>query len=165
MASQLGSNVIILHAPVNSTPSLFRKSLDELKIFAQKHNVRIAIENVLNMKEIEVLLSEYDPDYIGLCYDSGHGNIAGDGLDHLEQLKDRLISIHLHDNDGTNDQHNPFFSGTIDWPRLARIIAGSAYTKCVNMETTMPGSGIEDETIFLNTVFETGTRFTQMIEE
>ncbi len=165
MASQLGSNVIILHAPVNSTPSLFRKSLDELKIFAQKHNVRIAIENVLNMKEIEVLLSEYDPDYIGLCYDSGHGNIAGDGLDHLEQLKDRLISIHLHDNDGTNDQHNPFFSGTIDWPRLARIIAGSAYTKCVNMETTMPGSGIEDETIFLNTVFETGTCFTQMIEE
>jgi len=90
MASQLGSDVIIMHAPFKSTPALFRKTIDELRQFAQEHHVRIAIENG-DLNEIGRILSEYDPDYVCLCYDSGHGNMAGDGLDHLERLKDRLI--------------------------------------------------------------------------
>ncbi len=164
MTSQLGSDVIIMHAPAKSTPALFRRSLDELRRFAQEHHIRIAIENG-DLNEIGKILSEYDPGYVGLCYDSGHGNMTGDGLDDLERLKDRLISVHLHDNDGTKDQHNPLFSGTVDWLRLARIIAGSAYTKCVSMEVTMPNSGIEDEAVFLKHAFETGTQFSQMIDE
>ena len=164
MASQLGSNVVIMHAPHNSTPALFRRSLDDLMPFAREQGVRIAIENG-DLKKTAAVLSEYDPDYLGFCYDAGHGNVSGDGLDHLEELKDRLISVHLHDNDGTGDQHNPLFSGTVDWPRLARIIAGSAYTKCVSMEVTMHNSGIDDEMVFLKYTFETGTRLSQMIEE
>ncbi len=164
MASQLGSDVIIMHAPAESTPAMFRKSLNELRPFAQEHHVRIAIENG-DLSKIGELLSEYDPGYVGLCYDSGHGNVSGSGLDHLEELKDRLISVHLHDNDGTGDQHNPLFSGTVDWPRLAEILAGCAYTKCVSMEVTMHNSGIDDEMAFLKHTFETGTRFSQMIEE
>jgi sugar phosphate isomerase/epimerase len=166
MAAQLNSDVIIMHAPHNSTPALFRRSLDDLMPFAREHGIRIAIENLANStEEAEVILSEYSPDYLGLCYDAGHGNISGDGLDCLGRLKDRLISVHLHDNDGTGDQHNPLFSGTVDWPRLAEILADSAYTKCVSMEVTMPDSGIEDENVFLKHAFETGTRFSQMIEE
>lgn len=113
MASQLGSNVIILHAPVQSTPALFRRSLDELRPFAQEHQVRIAVEND-DLNKIEKILTDYDPDYLGLCCDSGHGNMADDGLDGLERLKERLISVHPNDNDGATDQHNPLFSGTVD---------------------------------------------------
>jgi len=164
MAAQLGSPVIILHAPVNSTPALFRESLDELQCFAQEHHVRIAIENG-DLNKISDLLSEYDSGYLGLCYDSGHGNVDGKGLDLLEGLKDRLISVHLHDNDGTGDQHNPLFSGTVDWPRLAKILAGSAYTGPVSMEVTLRNSGIEDETAFLGHVYTTGLRLSKMIED
>lgn len=164
MASELGGDVIILHAPVDSTSAIFRQSLDDLQQFALEHHVRIAIENG-DLKEIATVLSEYSPDYLGLCYDSGHGNVAGDGLDHLENLKDRLISVHLHDNDGTADQHNPLFSGTVDWTRLAKILADSAYKKCVSMEVTMANSGIEDETAFLDHVFATGVKFSEMIKK
>ena len=71
-----------------------------------------------------------------------------DGLDWLERLKDRLISIHLHDNDGTADQHNlPFWpGGTVDWDRLTKILATSGYTKWVSMESTMKRSNMTDET-------------------
>jgi hypothetical protein len=55
------------------------------------------------------------------------------------------------------------FSGTLDWERLAHIIAGSSYTKCVSMEILISRSGIEDEKEFLKNAYETGTRFSNMI--
>jgi len=66
---------------------------------------------------------------------------------------------------GTGDQHNPLFSGTVDWPRLAKILAGSAYTGPVSMEVTLRNSGIEDETAFLGHVYTTGLRLSKMIED
>ncbi len=124
--------------------------------------MRLAIENG-NMPAITALLKEYDPAYLGHCYDCGHGNVAGDGLDHLEGIKDRLISIHLHDNDSTGDQHQPLFMGTVDWPRLAKIIATSSYKGPVSMEVVMRNSGIEDIPTFLSHVYKTGCRFTEMV--
>lgn len=165
MTARLGGDVAIMHVPDEPGSDPLRRSLDELEHVARDHGVRIAIENGV-FAAIRQVLSERDPAYVGLCYDCGHGNLGdGKGLSHLESLKHRLISVHLHDNDGTRDQHNPLFSGTVDWPRLARIMAQSAYTKCVSMEVTLPNSGIEDETEFLALAYKTGTRFSQMIDE
>lgn len=164
MTARLGGDVVILHGPEDPDNTPFRKSLDELEAFARERGVRIAVENG-HFDTITQLLSEYDPDYLGLCYDAGHGNIDEGGLAHLEGLKTRLISVHLHDNNGTEDQHRPLFSGTVDWPGLARIMAGSAYTKCVSMEAIIQDSGTEDETVFLNHAFETGARFARMVDE
>jgi len=164
MTAYLSADVTIMHVPGDPYSIPVRKSLDELETFARERNVRIALENG-NFEAIQNLLSEYDPEYIGLCYDSGHGNMKDGGLDHLESLKDRLISVHLHDNDGTGDQHKLMFLGTVDWKRLARVMAESAYTKCVSMEVSMRLSGIEDEGAFLAKAFETGMRFSSMIEE
>jgi len=164
MTAYLSSDVTIMHVPGDPDSAPIRKSLDELEPFASERNVRIAIENG-NFEAVRKLLSEYDPDYAGLCYDCGHGNMIPDGLDHLEAIKDRLISVHLHDNDGKSDQHKLLFSGTVDWERLARIMARSAYTKCVSMETTMGRTGIDDEGVFLAKAFETGTTFARMIAE
>jgi len=164
MTSYLSADVTIMHVPADPDSVTIRKSLDALEPFARERNVRIAIENG-NFEAIRKLLAEYSPEYVGLCYDAGHGNAGGDGLDQLALLKDRLISVHLHDNDGTGDQHKLLFSGTVDWKRLAHIMAESAYTKCVSMEVTMARMGIEDEEVFLNEAFETGTRFARMIAE
>ena len=164
MTARLGGDVTILHAPDKPGSAPLRKSLDELVVFAKENGVRIAIENG-NFDVIRQLFSEYGSDYLGLCYDSGHGNMGDRGLEHLDSLKTRLISVHLHDNDGAKDLHNPLFSGTIDWPKLARVLAESAYKKCVSMEVTMPNSGIEDEALFLNHAFETGMRFSRMIDD
>ena len=164
MAARLQSDVIIMHVPAWPACDSLRRSLDELAEFARERGVRIAIENG-DFAAIRNLLSEYDQSYLGLCYDSGHGNVGGDGLDQLASLKERLISVHLHDNDGSGDQHNLLFSGTINWERLAGIIAGSAYKKCVSLEVSMRNSGVEDEIEFLGLAFETGIRFSKMIED
>ncbi|HSV72964.1 MAG TPA: sugar phosphate isomerase/epimerase family protein [Chthonomonadales bacterium] len=172
MTARLGGDVAIMH--IGSVPEgpdaaarfwdqLWR-SLDELTPVLRTTGVRIAIENGV-FAHIRRVFERYGPDVVGLCYDCGHGNMSGDGLDETEALSDRLISLHLHDNDGTRDLHMPLFTGTVDWPRLARIIARAPYSKWVSMETTMGRSGIADEDAFLRTVYDTGMRFTAMIEE
>lgn len=164
MAARLGGDVIIMHIPDEPGHDPLRRSLDALLACAVERGVRIALENG-NFAAIRGVLSAYDDGYLGLCYDAGHGNMDGDGLDQLESLQDRLISVHLHDNDGARDLHNPLFSGTVDWLRLARIIAASAYMKPVSMETTMRDSGITGEGAFLEHVFGTGCRFAAMIDD
>ena len=167
MTARLSGNVTIMHIPDELESVPLRRSLDEVEGFARDRHVRIAIENGTGTGSFEAIrgvLSQYDPGYLGLCYDSGHGNVEGKGLVHLEPLKGRLISVHLHDNDGTRDQHGLLFSGSVDWPRLAGIVARSAYTKCVSMEVTMRNSGMEDEGDFLAEAFRTGRRFAAMTD-
>jgi sugar phosphate isomerase/epimerase len=144
-----------------------QKSLDALEPYAKTHRVRIAVENLFpdNFDTLEKIFTRYGPDYIGLCYDSGHGSISNGQMDRLERIKDRLISIHLNDNDGASDQHKLPFSGTVDWTRLARIIGESAYAKCVNLEVMIHNTGIEDEPVFLEKAFESGTTFARLVEE
>ena len=174
MTASLGSDVIVMHLPDGLADpeqserawGQFRKTLDALEPHAHVHGVRIAIENgSRNFDLIEQVLAMYGPDYLGLCYDAGHANVDGDGMDRLEGIADRLIAIHLHDNDGESDQHKPLFSGTIDWDRLAGVLAKSAYTKCLSQELSIGQSGIDDEEVFLRQAFEAGTRLTRMVAE
>jgi sugar phosphate isomerase/epimerase len=163
MVSRLGGDVVIMHLPADPGSAPLMRSLDELRGYAVARGVCIALENG-SFDAIEHVLSVHGPEYVGLCYDSGHGNHIPDGLERLDAVKSRLISVHLHDNDGTEDLHNPLFSGTLDWIALARILSESAYKKPVSMEVTMGLSGIEDEEEFLMTAFRTGRQFTKMID-
>ncbi len=164
MTARLGGDAVIMHLPNAPGWEPLRRSLDELEDDARRYGVRIALENG-SLPTIAGWLAEYSPDYLGLCYDSGHGNLVPDGLDQLDRLKDRLIAVHLHDNDGTADQHNLIFTGTVDWARLARILAGSAYRKPISSESNMGHAGIGDETIFLKKAWEAGERLTTMVKE
>lgn len=170
MTRRLDSDAVIMHLgdepedPAERTVfwTQLRRSLDEIESCARDHRVRLAIENG-EFGPIKTILAEYAPDYLGLCYDSGHGNLIPNGLEELETLKHRLLAIHLHDNDGASDQHKLPFTGAINWPRLARIIATSAYKKCINLESNMHNAGIPNETDFLEQAFRAGTTLAQMI--
>jgi len=164
MTARLGADVTVMHIPEQPGCEPLRRSLAELEHLARALGVRIAIENGA-FDAIGQVLAEHGPDYLGLCYDAGHGNLTASGLDCLDRIKDRLIAVHLHDNDGSADQHNLPFSGTVDWARLARIMAASAYTKCVSLEVSMRSSGIADEPAFLARAFEAGTRISLMVDE
>lgn len=164
MTAYLGGKSVVMHIPTIPGSDPLRRSLDDVSRFSRSRGVRIAVENG-NFDAIRHVLSEYGADYLGLCYDSGHGNLIVDGLSHLDGLKDRLIAVHLHDNDGTGDQHNLPFAGTVDWPRLASILSASSYRKCVSMESSIRKSGIECEKTFLSRAFRAGTRFAGMIAD
>ena len=172
MAARLGSDVIVMHVLNLTDPALsdrrwaqLLKSLDALQPYAREDGVRIALENTsdASVAHIQQLFSLYGPDYLGLCYDSGHGNLTGHGLDQLDLVRDRLIAVHLHDNDGQADQHKVPFTGTVDWNRLAQLIARSSYRKCVSMESNMSHFGSDDEHAFLQQAYSAGMKLSGMI--
>ncbi len=173
MTARLGGDVIIMHTGNEPRAETDRarfwtqlgRSLDALEPVARDHGVRIAIENTNDFPIIRRLLADHGPDYLGLCYDCGHGNMLPDGLGELEELKDRLIAVHLHDNDGQGDQHLPPFTATVDWEGLAKIMARSAYRKPVSMESSMHNSGITDEAAFLKQCHDAGTRLANLVEK
>ncbi len=174
MAARLGADVLIVHIPT-TIPSYARavwlvqiqKSLDELEPFARRHGIRLAVENMPgdDWEMLETVLPSYDPRYLGLCYDSGHANLQGNDFSHLEGLKDRLIAVHLHDNDGTGDQHKIPFNGTVDWQALCKVIASSAYQNMVNLEVQYGKSGNTNEEEFLNAAYQAGEKLTTIIAE
>ncbi len=171
LVAALGGDVIVMHTgmPAEGLEATvwrqLRRSLDAIEPHARRNGVRIAIENVYgNGSFIDQLFDHYPPEYIGLCYDSGHGNFGWGDLDALERCKRRLIAMHVNDNNGTGDQHNIPFTGTVDWERLARITAESSYNKAINLELSMRHSGIGDETLFLERALAAGTRLAMMVE-
>jgi sugar phosphate isomerase/epimerase len=164
LAQRIGTDVVVMHVPWEAEElDPLRMSLDTLRLFAAERGVHLAVENCGNFDILKKLFSEYEPEYIGLCYDAGHGNMDGD-IENLETVLDRLLIMHLHDNNGTDDQHNPIFSGTLDWEQLAGVLAKSRCKQPVNMEIMRAGSGFDDETAFLAHVYETGEPFSEMME-
>jgi len=179
MANRLDTDVIVLHLSAQPDEAdknvafweAVRRSMDILIPYARERNIRIAFENLLsNHATLQKILATYDPLDVGICYDPGHGNIVGDGLDFAEAVKDRLIAFHLNDNDSSGDQHGLIFSGTVDWDRLARIIAASAYDKeFMTIELTMPQEPgniyAGDEAGFLSHAMASGLEFHKMVAD
>ncbi len=140
-----GQGGVIMHIPKITTAmtpeartmaktqyAALKRSLDELMPELEKNNVLIAVENTFSdsFEFIYDLMENYPAEYLGITYDSGHGNIAeAKGLDLLEKVKDRIQVLHLNDNDHSGDQHQPPFYGNIDWDRMLDILNRSSYAQ------------------------------------
>ncbi|MBQ9336518.1 MAG: sugar phosphate isomerase/epimerase [Lentisphaeria bacterium] len=136
-----------------------KRSLDELMPVLEKYGVLIAAENMPSdtFELLGKLMADYPAERLGITYDSGHGNIAeGKGIERLEPLKGRLQALHLNDNDGSGDQHQPPFYGTVDWDRLAKLVASSSYKgRPVSFELVMRNTPIYEKELELQQKPET----------
>lgn len=173
MTAALGGEVIVLHLQPQPQMTLYqgafwdrlRRSLDALHPLARQYGVRLAVENLLfdNYATIEQALTLYPPDFLGVCFDSGHANFVGGGLGFLQRVNERLLAIHLHDNDGQSDGHNFPFAGDIEWSVLARLLAVSSYQGPITLEVHLAGTGMSDEAAFLQQAVAAGERIAGMI--
>ncbi len=174
MTARLGGDATVLHvqpdnyddAPQPAFWDRLQRSMDSLLPYAQERSVQIAFENLypVNHETLKQVLAKYSPERVGICYDPGHGNIVGSGLDFLEDVKERLIVLHLNDNDGSWDQHKLMFSATVDWAQMAQLVATSAYDKPLGMEVIMKNMETNDTPTFLSQVMTSGAKFAQMVE-
>ncbi|MEM1826897.1 MAG: TIM barrel protein, partial [Desulfurococcaceae archaeon] len=56
-----------------------------------------------------------------ICFDVGHAHVNGYNLlEFYKYIRNYLGVVHLHDNDGTKDQHLPPYSGSVDWASLLK---------------------------------------------
>jgi sugar phosphate isomerase/epimerase len=159
------------------TEALYR-SLDELFPYCEKYNCPIAVENHASdtFEAITRLMKKYDTKWLGITYDSGHGNIReGRGLELLEPVKDRLMALHLNDNDHSGDLHQPAFYGNVDWQKVAELLDASGYqremlsfelsmryTPFMNQELHIVDQTLEAQQAFLKDAYERGCKVARM---
>lgn len=103
----------------NHLASLVR-SLEELAPVAERYGVRLAVEVIPNALStpaalVELVESDIDAAGLGICMDVGHARLMGDVVDAIETCSGHLITTHLHDNRGRNDDHLVPGKGVIDW--------------------------------------------------
>ena len=182
MTAALGGDAVVLHLPEGRVTAgedwmiPVRRSLEELETGARNAGVRVALENLPTPGHMEAMMglsAEYSPEFVGICYDSGHGNMAGNGLDLLEQLVDmggqgsgsRLAALHLHDNFGSKDDHLPPFWGNIDWQRMMTILETAGYCKPLCLECSIRHIGHKSDREFLQDAMKAGERLIELREE
>lgn len=109
---------------------------------ASRHNVRLAFENLGENGTVRSVLRDLnDPLVAGLCFDSGHNNVATPGdLSLLEECRGRVFALHIHDNDTAKDRHLlPYSEGcTIDWKRYLAAIRDTGFDGSLMLEASCP---------------------------
>ena len=106
-------------------------ALEELSIFAKQRGVQILLENTPNdlasAKRLNYFL-EITHLNLGYCFDTGHAHMNEGIAAAFELMRPRIHSTHIHDNEGSEDQHLfPLLQskGTIDWKQTMPLLAGS----------------------------------------
>lgn len=108
--------------------------LRRVEAAAERRGVVLALENLRHAAHLHAALSALTGPFTRFCYDSGHHFGWGKGEPYLERYGSRLAALHLHDNDGTRDQHLLPFDGAVDWPALMARLAATGYDGALTLE-------------------------------
>ena len=123
--------------------SMYQDELGALVAYGLSQGVRVAIENSPynqhQLKSLREILHRL-PD-LRLLYDIGHGNVVDTPKsltrDYMFDLRDRLVHVHLSDNDGTDDDHLPPGtpkSGGLDLKQEIQTLKNFNYDQTITLE-------------------------------
>ena len=120
-------------SPYETAFNIFKDSIIKLAEYAKERDIKIAIENNVlaeyNLKdnankyllfceewEFERLFNEIDYDNVGILLDLGHlkvtTNTLGFNIDEfIKNLKNKVVAVHIHENNGKIDQHRCISKG------------------------------------------------------
>ena len=102
---------------------------------AEALGVYAALENSVFPEYLSYLLDRIDSTHLGFCFDSGHENAFSPGYGYLAKYSSRLFTMHLHDNNGTRDDHAIPFEGSADWDGICRgLLPTEAARRCITLE-------------------------------
>jgi sugar phosphate isomerase/epimerase len=150
-ASALNAYAWVFHPGLKTGVSMFYPGIDWLQNLettrlilriAGDHGVKIAVENVPEpypflMKSVEDFTKFYEEinEDIGMVFDVGHANLNGQIERFLTAFGDRIVHMHVHDNDGKNDQHLGLGYGNINWQNLPDSLKKISYNGVVIIES------------------------------
>jgi sugar phosphate isomerase/epimerase len=122
----------------------------------------------------DLLFDRYASNFMGLCFDTGHGNIHSKNcLEFAERYKERLFIVHINDNHGgpsalgdissfrNFDEHLIPFEGTFNWKGFSELLAKSPYELPYLLELNMRDA---DEAVFFRKALKAGKHFHSMVD-
>ncbi|MHA1506071.1 MAG: sugar phosphate isomerase/epimerase family protein [Candidatus Asgardarchaeia archaeon] len=170
LAYELDSDVIVVH-PGKIDP-LYDKSYDEVCMELMLDSVRellndleefgvtMAVENMAKNpahrlfrlpEGLKDFLEKVDSKYVKATLDVGHSNTLGiDPRKFIDTLKEQVVHIHLHDNDGSRDMHLPVGKGNIKFEEFFRRLKEIGYNRILMLEVPYLEGIIESVDVIKN---------------
>lgn len=131
LAKKYGFKCVVVHCK-GEYSKIGEKRLHRVLKLCHKLDIPLAIENLLSSALFIDVFKNISHPYLKFCYDSGHDNCDDNDMDHFKNYGDKLITLHLHDNDGTADQHTLNRVGNIDWAWVAKNLR--KYNPQINLD-------------------------------
>lgn len=140
---------MVLHLTKTDTPppsnALGIGRLRRLAERAEKRGVLIALENLRQPQYLDYVFRHIESDTLEFCYDSGHWHCFSPSMDVLGRYGDRLAALHLHDNDGTDDQHRLPGEGSVPWDDVINELVRVQYHGPVTLEVVNPAAPLNPD--------------------
>jgi len=130
-------------APSSDRSERLRYAAEVLGLVAEhcrKIGIGCAIENKLphllfaSINDLFWILESMKNVPIGICLDTGHGQLAGDLSNIIQKLAGHLLMVHAHDNHGRGDDHWPPGTGSIDWSYLVETLSQADFRGAIILE-------------------------------
>lgn len=148
--------------------TLGQNRLEKLVLAAENCGVQIAFENLRHPDLLLQVMSLFSSSSVGFCYDSGHQHCFTPDVDWLSLYGDRLLAVHLHDNDGKKDAHLLPGDGSICFSSLCEKIKNLQFHHAVGIETDAfppyAAIGVDFDT-FLRRAYQAGDRIRRAVQE
>jgi sugar phosphate isomerase/epimerase len=127
-----------------------KESVKEIAAYAMGQSVTVVVENLpaninATCTQAAELLEAIEGSGLGICFDMGHANTAGQ-MDEMLKLVDRFKNVHLHNNDGQWDQHNRVDDGSSDLSKVVSVLKRS-YRGNIIIESTDLESGEQSKRV------------------
>lgn len=148
IAADLGSSLYIMHSgfwpmiPQDSKKlwiNVFLQEMEKLIKKAQKLEVEIALENVFetDLWLHETAFDHFNNSELSMCFDLGHANCFSSvsPMRWVDTFNNRIVHIHIHDNDGSDDQHLPLGRGTVNFAGVFGRLQKYGVKPTIDLET------------------------------
>jgi len=167
LANKIGVKRITIHSGHKEMPrreiavaknfKILIKNLKEIVEFGKKYRIKIGLENSPANStgvcvEAEDLLNVVNSvKELGVVFDIGHANTTNlKPVNYFKKVKDFIINIHIHDNDGTADQHALIGKGNINFREFLQECKNSHYYGPFILEIFPKEMALKGKEIFLN---------------
>jgi len=145
---RLGGKFLVQH-PTSGLPKRISReerlkyassSLTEIADYAEAHGVVLAVENMLPVQgfsrseELLRLLEVVGGRNVGICFDTSHAQLSGEGMGMARTLGERIVTIHASDNDGRRDDHLIPGTGIINWEEFVGVLGEIGYDSVFMVE-------------------------------
>ena len=118
---------------------------------------------------IDGLNEEAGKEVFGLCLDTGHANLLRHDLRlFISTYGKRIKALHIHDNNGSSDNHRAPLTGTVDWNHFCLALKDAGYKGDLSFETFAQTNAVldydEDMLLpWLKLIYATGVSFRKKI--
>lgn len=125
-----------------------KEAMKVLERAGREHGVVIAIENMPSFpfflgRTASSLARIVDGTDLGICFDIGHANTMGQIDAMVDTFGDRIVNVHIHDNNGQRDEHLTIGDGAIDFDRVLGLL--SSYRGNYIIESKNLDSAVESQ--------------------